>query len=68
MPVFPKLREHHFDLSSVPLNPSTVCQYECIVVATGHDLFDWELIREHAQLIVDTRGVYQTEGDIVYQG
>lgn len=68
VPVFPKLREHHFDLSSVTLSPSTVSQYDCVVVATGHDLFDWELIRENAQLIVDTRGVYQNESDVVYLG
>jgi UDP-N-acetyl-D-glucosamine dehydrogenase len=35
VPVFPKLREHHFDLSSVTLSPSTVRQYDCVVVATG---------------------------------
>lgn len=68
VPVFPKLREHHFDLSSVTLNPSTVHQHDCVVVATAHDRFDSELIRELAQLIVDTRGVYQTESDVVYRG
>jgi UDP-N-acetyl-D-glucosamine dehydrogenase len=68
VPVFPTLREHQFDLSSVPLSPTNVSGFDCIVVATGHDLFDWAMIRENAQLIVDTRGVYQTNGDVVCRG
>jgi len=30
-------------------------------VATDHDKFDWEMIRDNAQLIVDTRGKYNVD-------
>lgn len=30
-----------------------------LVVATNHDGFDYALIKQHAKLIVDTRGVYR---------
>ncbi|MDD5363765.1 MAG: nucleotide sugar dehydrogenase [Gallionellaceae bacterium] len=58
LPVFPRMREHHFDLASVPVTAGTVPAYDCILVATNHDAFDYGLIQRHAQLIVDTRGVY----------
>ena len=52
------MRNYHFKLTSVPLNIDSIAEYDCIVVATNHDVFDWELIKQNAQLIVDTRGVY----------
>jgi UDP-N-acetyl-D-glucosamine dehydrogenase len=58
--VFPKMREHHFDLISVDLTPNNVASYDAILLATNHDLFDYEMIQQHARLIVDTRGVYLT--------
>ena len=57
-PVFPKMREHHFDLRSVPLTPRTVARYDCVLIATNHSAFDYTMLRRHARLIVDTRGVY----------
>jgi UDP-N-acetyl-D-glucosamine dehydrogenase len=60
VPVFPKMREHSFDLKSVELNPTSIASYDCIVLATDHDKFDYEMIQKHAQLIVDTRGKYRT--------
>ena len=58
VPVFPKMRRHHFDLASVALDADSIARHDCIVVATDHDAFDWALVKRHAQLIVDTRGVY----------
>jgi UDP-N-acetyl-D-glucosamine dehydrogenase len=58
LPKFPKMREHHFDLASVPVTAETIPTYDCILVATNHDAFDYQLIQKHAQLIVDSRGVY----------
>ena len=58
VPVFPKMREHHFELSSVPLSAETLAAYDCILLATDHDRFDYELISKHSDLIVDSRGKY----------
>lgn len=58
IPVFPVTREHHFDLSSVDLDPQTLAQYDCVLIASDHDRFDYEMIKAHAPLIVDTRGRY----------
>jgi UDP-N-acetyl-D-glucosamine dehydrogenase len=63
VPVFPKMREHHFDLSSVALSEEVVRSYDCILVATDHDKFDFDMIRRCASLIVDSRGRYLSPAD-----
>jgi UDP-N-acetyl-D-glucosamine dehydrogenase len=56
VPVFPKMREHRFDLKSVALGAETLRGYDVVLLATDHDAFDYELIRKNSRLIVDTRG------------
>ncbi len=63
VPVFPRTREHWFDLSSVPLTPETLTAQDCVLLATDHGSFDYEAIQRHAPLIVDTRGRYQEPAD-----
>lgn len=58
VPVFPRMREHRFALASVALTPASIASYDVVLVATSHSAFDYELIRQYANLIVDTRGVY----------
>ncbi|GAB7543304.1 nucleotide sugar dehydrogenase [Cupriavidus sp. 8B] len=58
VPQFPKMREHHFDLASIALTPESIAQYDCVVLATDHDRFDYASIQASAQLVVDSRGKY----------
>jgi UDP-N-acetyl-D-glucosamine dehydrogenase len=58
-PEFPKMREHSFSLKSVPLTPASVASYDCVLVTTNHDAFDYDMVKRSAKLIVDTRGVYR---------
>lgn len=58
IPVFPETREHRFDLSSVALSAETLREYDCVILATDHAKFDFDLIGSHALLIVDSRGHY----------
>jgi len=60
VPSFPHMREHHFDLASVPINPETLKEFDCVLLATAHNAFDYPLIAAHANLIVDTRGVFKS--------
>ncbi|MFS1525557.1 UDP-N-acetyl-D-glucosamine 6-dehydrogenase [Microbulbifer sp. 2304DJ12-6] len=57
--VFPKMREHHFSLSSEPLTTESLLRFDAVVLATDHDEFDYDLIRQNARLIVDSRGKYR---------
>ena len=61
VPVFPKMREHKFDLASVDLTPETLASYDAVVLLTDHSDFDYGAILEHAQLIVDTRGKFRAQ-------
>lgn len=56
--VFPRMRKHFFDLKSLELTAETLAAYDCVLIATNHDQFDYALIKKHSKLIVDTRGVY----------
>ncbi len=55
VPSFPQKRDYSFDLDSVPLNPETLEQADCVVIATDHDAIDWNAVGRHAKLVVDTR-------------
>lgn len=56
---FPKMREHHFELDCVELTQKQISSFDCVLLATDHDSFDYDFILEHAKLIVDTRGRYK---------
>ena len=66
VPVFPRMRKHHFDLRSITLDANNIGAYDLVLLATDHTRFDYPLIGRHAQLIVDTRGVFlQPAGNLV---
>jgi UDP-N-acetyl-D-glucosamine dehydrogenase len=58
VPVFPRMRAHHFDLKSVPLTAENLKSYDAVVLATDHDKFDYDLILKNSKLIVDSRGKF----------
>jgi len=58
VPVFPRMREHHFDLRSLALTADNIAAQDVVLVATNHDAFDYALVKKHAKLVLDTRGVY----------
>jgi UDP-N-acetyl-D-glucosamine dehydrogenase len=59
VPVFPKMREHKFDMKSTPLTPETLAGFDAVVLATDHSKFDYAMIHAHSRLIIDSRGVYR---------
>ena len=59
----PEMRDYSFDKESVDLAPSTIAGYDCVLVCTAHRDFDYDMIRENAKLIVDTRDVFGAVGN-----
>lgn len=55
IPEAPKVRKYDLRMTSVELSPESVREFDCVLVATNHAAFDWEMIAEHARLVVDTR-------------
>ena len=47
-----------FDMQSEILTAENIASYDFLLLATNHDAFDYALIKRHAKLIIDTRGVY----------
>jgi UDP-N-acetyl-D-glucosamine dehydrogenase len=38
-----------------PLTPELLAGADCVVVTTNHSAYDWDFVRAHARLVVDTR-------------
>jgi UDP-N-acetyl-D-glucosamine dehydrogenase len=60
VPSFPKMRHHRFDLTSLELTADTLTTHDAVLLTTDHDAFDYDLIAEHARLIIDSRGRYRS--------
>jgi UDP-N-acetyl-D-glucosamine dehydrogenase len=65
IPAFPKMREHSFDLKSVTLTAEILAGYDCVLLATDHDRFDYDLISARSKLIVDSRGRLPASSDVI---
>ncbi|MGJ8670310.1 MAG: nucleotide sugar dehydrogenase [Oceanococcus sp.] len=59
VPEFPNLREHSFSLSHTELTAEVLANSDCVLIATDHDCFDYDMIQAHADLVIDTRGRYK---------
>lgn len=49
------LREDGMELTSVPLDPQTLAQSDCVIIVTDHSAVDYGLVAQHAPIVVDTR-------------
>jgi UDP-N-acetyl-D-glucosamine dehydrogenase len=55
IPTTHKQREHDLRMKSVELTAKKMRQYECVVISTDHDCYDYGMIVRNARLVVDTR-------------
>jgi len=58
-PYFEKIpitRKYSLNLKATTLNAKSIRSADLVLLATDHDVFDYRLIQENANLIVDTRG------------
>lgn len=61
VPTIPKTRKsgQATNLKHVPLSAAVLRGYDVVVLATAHSAFDYKMIQEHANLVIDTRGKYR---------
>jgi UDP-N-acetyl-D-glucosamine dehydrogenase len=55
----------HADLSdrrSVELSPTAVAAYDCVLIATDHDVVDYEMLVDNGKLVVDARNACCSRG------
>ncbi len=53
------MRRHDLKMKSVTLSPRTLGRYHAVLIATHHKAFDWQMVADHATLIIDTRNAMQ---------
>jgi UDP-N-acetyl-D-glucosamine dehydrogenase len=59
VPHFPRVRHHEFDLSSITITQEALRSYNCVILVTAHQDFNYELIANASNLIVDTCGAFR---------
>jgi len=69
IPKFPPLRKHNVDRESVALTAETLAGVDAVVIVTDHSNVDYQLVVDHAPLVIDTRnateGVRAPEGRVI---
>ena len=57
VPATHRMRNYDLQMQSTPLTPQSLGRYDCVIISTHHSTYDWQMIADHAKLIIDTRGV-----------
>lgn len=52
-------------LKSKNISPKLLQSFDCVLLATDHDNFDYELIKKYSKLIIDTRGKFKKSKKII---
>ena len=55
----PKLKIGDKNFNSRKLTPSTLLKQDLVLIITDHTYFDFNFIKKHSKVIIDTRGVYK---------
>ena len=61
VPTMPRMRKYNLGLSSVELTAERLAATDCVLIATDHDAVDWNIIADHAPLVVDTRNAMESK-------
>ena len=67
LPAFPAMRNYDLEMNSVAVTAENLASFDAVIIATDHDAFDYDLIRDHADIIIDARGVYRDLGEKVFR-
>lgn len=63
--ILPKLRNYNINIKNVNLTPSNLSKFDCTILATDHDAFDYDLVKEFSSFIIDTRGRFELQENII---
>ena len=62
VPELPATRRYKFSKRSVEINPHNLKSYDAVIITTNHSCYDYNLIREKAHIIIDTRNALGLKG------
>jgi len=60
-----KSKRIFLDIDYVSLTKESLSSFDCVVLVTDHDNFDYKFIEENSKLIVDTRGKFIPSDTII---
>ena len=50
-----KMREHDLKMASKKITPKMLAGYDAVIISTDHSSYDYQLIVDNSQLVIDTR-------------
>jgi len=62
-PFVPEFSEDGHQAKSLPLNAATLAAADCVVIVTDHSTIDYNLVRKHAKVVVDTRNALRRKAN-----
>ena len=62
---FPTSRKYKFNIPYASLTKKNLNSFDCVVLLTDHDAFNYELIKKFSKLIIDTRGKFNPSDKII---
>ncbi len=60
----PKTRKYNFDMESIELTKENLQKFDLVVLSTDHTDYDYKMIAENSNLIVDSRNAFSRHGII----
>ena len=48
------------NVDGITLDSHSLQKFDLVILATDHDIFNYDLIKEHSKIIIDTRGRFQS--------
>lgn len=58
VPKIQKTRNYYYKIDSIDINEEIIGEFDLVVLSTNHSNFDYKMIAENAQLIIDTRNAF----------
>lgn len=62
VPKLYKMRKYNYTMKSVHLTAANLKKYDLVVLSTDHTDYDYKLIADSSQLILDTRNAFEKNG------
>jgi len=66
-PYIPVVNEHSVNLKGIELSKDLLMSFDCVVLVTDHDSFDYDFIFKYSNLIIDSRGRYQAPSRKIFK-
>lgn len=63
IPSLPPTRNYQMDMASTPLTAENIAAADAVLIVTDHDRVDYQLVAQHAKLVVDTRNAMARLGE-----